>query len=81
MAAFSLGYTFSVPAVAQLVPAIRVVGNLNVIGSELGRVYETQTPTGGMVFVQLRPEEITKQGMEGDAMPMGAGTAMPNDLP
>jgi hypothetical protein len=73
IAAFSLGYAFHLPAILHLVPALGVVGDLNIVGAELGRVYDTRTPMGGMVFVQLRPQDLAMHG--GHGMPtatMGA---------
>jgi hypothetical protein len=69
MAAFSLGYAFRLPPVVNLVPALGAVGDLNVVGSELGRFYETRTPLGGMVFLQLRPEDMSMHASHGAPMP------------
>lgn len=69
MAAFSLGYAFRFPPVVHIVPALGAVGDLNVVGAELGRVYETRTPAGGMVFLQLRPEDMSMHAGHGASMP------------
>lgn len=52
--ALSLGYTFSFPALWQLVPALGGVGTVNVTGSNLGNYYGGPIQFGGMVFGQLR---------------------------
>ena len=69
MAAFSLGYAFRFSAFAHIVPSLGAVGTLNVVGSELGRAYETRTPVGGMVFLQIRPEDMAMRPGPGQTMP------------
>jgi hypothetical protein len=56
--ALSAGYVYDFHQLGVLVPGIGVVGTLDVIGSELGDIYDTRTPWGAMVFVRLRPPTV-----------------------
>jgi hypothetical protein len=59
---FSLGYVYDASWIRDVVPGIGFAATVNVIGADLEPFYGTRTPWGGMVFVRLRPPEMTMHG-------------------
>ncbi len=66
--ALSAGYVYDFHQLGVLVPGIGVVGTFDVVGSELGDIYDTRTPWGAMVFVRLRPPVVEMAGHHAHAM-------------
>ncbi|HEU0036139.1 MAG TPA: hypothetical protein VFQ53_36250 [Kofleriaceae bacterium] len=63
MASFSAGYVYDVKQLGDVVPGLGFVATVDAIGSDLEPFYGTRVPWGGMVFVRLRPPEMTSHGM------------------
>ncbi|HET7500977.1 MAG TPA: hypothetical protein VFK02_08245 [Kofleriaceae bacterium] len=59
MASFSLGYVYDAPWLGDVVPGIGFVATVDAVGSDLEPFYGTRVPWGGMVFVRLRPPEMS----------------------
>ncbi len=65
IASFSAGYVYDATRLGHVVPGIGFVGTLNAIGDNLEPFYGTRTPWGAMVFVRLRPPEMSHHGAMG----------------
>ena len=62
MASFSLGYVYDARWLGDVVPGIGFVATVDAIGADLEPFYGTRAPWGGMVFVRLRPPEMSEHG-------------------
>lgn len=62
MGSLSAGYVYDFHELPAIVTGVGVVGAIDIIGSDLGAIYDTRTPWAGMVFVRLRPP-VMKTGV------------------
>ena len=68
MASFSAGYVYDATWIDGVVPGVGIVAIVDAIGADLEPFYGTRVPWGGMVFVRLRPPEMTEHAMGQHAM-------------
>ena len=62
------GYLREFPGRGSFVPGIGVRGTLDFVGQDLKPFYGTSQPVGGMVFLRIRPREMSMKSMSTGGM-------------
>lgn len=59
VSAISLGYAFRFPELSRLILSLGGVGTLNLMGRALGEIYGGAVQPGAMIYVNIRPTDVS----------------------